>query len=282
MELPFALDLKGKVAVVTGAGGVLCSMFAEAVAACGAKTALLDINLEAAERFAAAIRAQGLEARAYQADVLNKDSLEQVHQQILADLGPCDILINGAGGNNPKATTTKEYFSPEDLDDDTVTFFDLKGDGVSFVFNLNFLGTLIPSQVFIKDMVSRKDCTVVNISSMNAFTPLTKIPAYSAAKAGISNFTQWMAVHFSKVGIRVNALAPGFFITNQNRNMLIQPDGSYSDRAKKIIAGTPMERFGEKEELIGTLLYLLNEKASGFVTGVVIPVDGGFSAYSGV
>lgn len=282
MELPFALDLKGKVAVVTGAGGVLCSMFAEAVAACGAKTALLDINLEAAERFAAAIRAQGLEARAYQADVLNKDSLEQVHQQILADLGPCDILINGAGGNNPKATTTKEYFSPEDLDDDTVTFFDLKGDGVSFVFNLNFLGTLIPSQVFIKDMVGRKDCTVVNISSMNAFTPLTKIPAYSAAKAGISNFTQWMAVHFSKVGIRVNALAPGFFITNQNRNMLIQPDGSYSDRAKKIIAGTPMERFGEKEELIGTLLYLLNEKASGFVTGVVIPVDGGFSAYSGV
>ena len=167
MELPFALDLKGKVAVVTGAGGVLCSMFAEAVAACGAKTALLDINLEAAERFAAAIRAQGLEARAYQADVLNKDSLEQVHQQILADLGPCDILINGAGGNNPKATTTKEYFSPEDLDDDTVTFFDLKGDGVSFVFNLNFLGTLIPSQVFIKDMVGRKDCTVVNISSMN-------------------------------------------------------------------------------------------------------------------
>lgn len=282
MELPFALDLKDKVAVVTGAGGVLCSMFAEAVAACGAKTALLDINLEAAEGFAAQIRAQGLEARAYRADVLDKESLEQVHRQILADLGPCDILINGAGGNNPKATTTKEYFSPEDLDDETVTFFDLKGDGVSFVFNLNFLGTLIPSQVFIKDMVGRKDCTVVNISSMNAFTPLTKIPAYSAAKAGISNFTQWMAVHFSRVGIRVNALAPGFFITNQNRNMLIQPDGSYSDRAKKIIAGTPMERFGEKEELIGTLLYLLNEKASGFVTGVVIPVDGGFSAYSGV
>lgn len=282
MNLPLNHDFTGKVVVITGAGGVLCGDMTRAYAAAGAKVAALDLNEEAVRKLADELKAEGYVCEGYKANVLDREALEAVHRQVLADLGPCDILINGAGGNNPKATTTKEYFSPEDLDDDTITFFDLKSDGVSFVFNLNFLGTLIPSQVFLRDMVGRKGCTVVNISSMNAFTPLTKIPAYSAAKAGISNFTQWMAVHFSKVGIRVNALAPGFFITNQNRNMLIQPDGSYSDRAKKIIAGTPMERFGEKEELIGTLLYLLNEKASGFVTGVVIPVDGGYNAYSGV
>ena len=275
-------DLTGKVAVITGAGGVLCSAFAKTLARAGAKVALLDRNLEAAQSYADEITAEGGAARAYACDVLSKDICLEVARQVENDLGLCDILINGAGGNSPKATTDKEYFQPGDLDADTKSFFDLDADGVSFVFNLNFLGTLIPTQAFARQMVGREGCSILNISSMNAFTPLTKIPAYSGAKAAISNFTQWLAVHFSGVGIRVNAIAPGFFSTKQNAALLWNPDGTPTARTGKILAATPMGRFGESEELDGAVLFLLNEKAASFITGVVLPIDGGFSSYSGV
>lgn len=275
-------DLSNKVCVVTGAGGVLCSHFAKVVARAGAKVALLDLNLEAAEAYASEIKAEGLVAKAYKCNVLDKAICEEVANEVLKDFGPCDILINGAGGNNPRATTDKEYFEVGDIDADTKSFFDLDADGVGFVFNLNFLGTLIPTQCFAKQMVSREGCSILNISSMNAYTPLTKIPAYSGAKAAISNFTQWLAVHFSKVGIRVNAIAPGFFSTKQNAKLLFNEDGTPTARTGKILAATPMGRFGETEELEGGLLFLLNNEAAGFITGVVLPIDGGFSAYSGV
>ena len=275
-------DLSGKVAVVTGAGGVLCSYFSKVLARAGAKVALLDLNEEAAKTFSDEITEEGGIAKAYSCNVLNKEICEKVASDILADFGPCDILVNGAGGNNPRATTDKEYFEPGDIDADTKSFFDLDSEGVGFVFNLNFLGTLIPTQAFAKQMVGREGCNIINISSMNAYTPLTKIPAYSGAKAAISNFTQWLAVHFSKVGIRVNAIAPGFFSTKQNAKLLWNEDGTPTARTGKILAATPMGRFGETEELSGSLLFLVNNNAAGFITGVVIPVDGGFSAYSGV
>ncbi len=281
MKLPFNIDLSGKVAVVTGAGGVLCSMFAEALAKSGAKVALLDLNEEAAKKCADEIVAGGGIAKGYACNVLDKDSLEAVRAQVNVDLGTCDILINGAGGNNPKASTDNEYFSPEDMGK-VKTFFDLDKAGVEFVFNLNFLGTLIPTQVFALDMVEKEDASIINISSMNAYTPLTKIPAYSGAKAAISNFTQWLAVHFSKTNIRCNAIAPGFFVTKQNEKLLFNEDGTPTPRTGKILNSTPMGRFGEAEELLGALLFLVHKEASGFVNGVVIPVDGGFSAYSGV
>lgn len=283
MKIPFEIDLKDKVVVITGAGGILCSMFAKAIAECGAKVALLDRNLEAAQNYANEIVKEGHIAKAYEVDVLNKESLEAAHTQIVSDFGTCDILINGAGGNNPRATTTNEYYFDGDIDkSDITTFFNLDPKGVGFVFNLNFLGTLIPTQVFAKDLLNKEDASIINISSMNAFTPLTKIPAYSGAKAAISNFTEWLAVHFAKSGIRVNAIAPGFFVTKQNQQLLFNEDGTPTPRTGKILAATPMGRFGESEELIGTLLYLLSKPASSFVTGVVIPVDGGFNAYSGV
>ena len=282
MKLPINTDLTNKVAVVTGAGGVLCGMFAKALAASGARVAVLDLNLEAAEKVAVEITAENGKAIAYKCNVLDKDSMEECRQAVLKDLGKCDILINGAGGNNPRATTDKEYFELGDIDAETKSFFDLEQKGVEFVFNLNFLGTLIPTQTFAKDMVGREGCNILNISSMNAYTPLTKIPAYSGAKAAISNFTQWLAVHFSKVGIRVNAIAPGFFSTKQNAALLWNPDGTPTPRTGKILAATPMGRFGEPEELIGTVLFLLNNNAASFITGVVVPIDGGFSAYSGV
>ena len=275
-------NLTGKVAVVTGAGGVLCSNFAKVLARAGAKVALLDLNEAAAQVFADEIVAEGGVAKAYACNVLDKDICYSVADMILTDLGPCDILINGAGGNNPKATTDKEYFEIGDIEADTKSFFDLDASGVGFVFNLNFLGTLIPSQAFARHMIGRPGCNILNISSMNAYTPLTKIPAYSGAKAAISNFTQWLAVHFSKVGIRVNAIAPGFFSTKQNAKLLFNEDGTPTARTGKILAATPMGRFGESEELEGGLLFLLNNEAAGFITGVVLPIDGGFSAYSGV
>ena len=241
-------DLSGKVAVVTGAGGVLCSYFAKVLARAGAKVALLDLNEAAAKGFADEIVAEGGVARAYACNVLDKATCLAVAEQVKADLGPCDILVNGAGGNNPRATTDKEYYEPGDIDADTKSFFDLESDGVGFVFNLNFLGTLIPTQAFAAQMLGRSGCSILNISSMNAYTPLTKIPAYSGAKAAISNFTQWLAVHFSREGIRVNAIAPGFFSTKQNAKLLFNEDGTPTARTGKILAATPMGRFGESEE----------------------------------
>ena len=282
MKLPLNTDLTGKVVVITGAGGVLCGMFSKALAQAGAKVALLDLNEAAAQAQADEITAAGGTAKAYKCNVLEKESIEAVHEAVLRDLGPCDILLNGAGGNNPRATTDKEYFEPGDIDAETKSFFDLDPKGVEFVFNLNFIGTLVPTQVFARDMLGREGCNILNISSMNAYTPLTKIPAYSGAKAAISNFTQWLAVHFSKVGIRVNAIAPGFFSTKQNAALLWNPDGTPTARTGKILAATPMGRFGKTEELVGAVLFLLNNDAASFITGVVLPIDGGFSAYSGV
>ncbi len=275
-------DLTGKVAVVTGAGGVLCSGFAKTLARAGAAVALLDINEDAAAEFAKEITDEGGIAKAYKCNVLDKESCEAVAKAVESDLGKCDILINGAGGNNARATTDKEYYFSGDIDEDCKSFFNLDSDGVSFVFNLNFLGTLIPTQCVAKQMLGREGCNIINISSMNAFTPLTKIPAYSGAKAAISNFTQWLAVHFSKEGIRVNAIAPGFFSTKQNAALLWNEDGTPTARTGKILAATPMGRFGEAKELDGALLFLVNNEAAGFITGVVLPVDGGFSSYSGV
>ena len=276
-------DLSGKVAVVTGAGGVLCSVMAKDLARAGAKVALLNRTFEKAKIVEEAILAEGGIAKAYACNVLDKNMVEETAKQVEADLGPCDILLNGAGGNNPRATTDKEYYEPGDIDSDVKTFFDLEESGVEAVFNLNFLGTLIPTQAFAKQMLGRKGCSILNISSMNAYTPLTKIPAYSGAKAAVSNFTQWLAVHFSKEGIRVNAIAPGFFATAQNKALLFNEDGTPTPRTGKILAATPMGRFGDSEtELSGALLFLLNNEAAGFITGVTLPVDGGFSAYSGV
>lgn len=281
MKLPFQIDLTDKVVVITGAGGVICSVLAEAMAMTGAKVALLDLNEEAADKNAKDIVAKGYIAKGYKCNVLETGSVQAAREKILKDFGTCDILINGAGGNNPKATTDDEYFLPEDLDN-MKTFFDLDPSGVQFVFSLNFMGTLIPTQVFAKDMINKKGASIINISSMNSYTPLTKIPAYSGAKAAITNFTQWLAVHFSKVGIRCNAIAPGFFVTKQNEKLLYNEDGTPTARTGKILAGTPMGRFGEVEELIGSVLFLACDEASGFVNGCCIPVDGAFASYSGV
>jgi NAD(P)-dependent dehydrogenase (short-subunit alcohol dehydrogenase family) len=275
--------MKDKVVVITGGGGVLGADFARALAKKGAKVAILDLSYDAAKKVADEIVEAGGIALPVACNVLNKESLKEAHELVNKEFGKCDILVNGAGGNHPKGTTTKEYYEAGDeANEDLISFFDLDQAGVEFVFNLNFLGTLLPTQAFALDMVNRPGCSIINISSMNAFTPLTKIPAYSGAKAAISNFTQWLAVHFAKTGIRVNAIAPGFFLTNQNLRLLTNEDGSYTPRAEKIITHTPMGRFGEGHELLGTLFFLADDKASGFVNGVVIPVDGGFSAYSGV
>lgn len=278
-------NLKGRVAVVTGGGGVLCGDFAKALARQGVKVAVLDLNEAAAQKVVDEITAAGGEAIAVGCNVLEPESMENARKIVNEKLGTCDILLNGAGGNNPKGTTTKETLEAVDLtnkDENIKTFFDLDPQGISFVFNLNFLGTLIPTQVFARDMAQKKNTCIVMVSSMNAYRPLTKIPAYSAAKAAVTNFTQFMAVHFADVGIRVNAIAPGFFSTNQNKTLLWNPDGSPTARTGKILAATPMKRFGEPEELDGTLLFLCDESYSGFITGTTIPVDGGFNAYSGV
>lgn len=281
----FSVDLSGKIAVVTGGGGVLCSSMAKALAAEGAAVAILDLRKEAADAVAAEIAAAGGKAIGLACNVLEKASIEAACAEVEKNLGVCDILINGAGGNHPKGTTSKEFLFAEDLEApqaDTTTFFDLDPKGIEFVFGLNFIGTLLPTQVFARGMARQGAGVIINVSSMNAFTPLTKIPAYSAAKAAVSNFTQWLAVHMSKVGLRVNAIAPGFFLTEQNRSLLTHADGGYTPRAEKILGQTPMGRFGRSEELLGTLLWLVCDEAAGFVTGTVIPVDGGFSAYSGV
>ena len=277
MKVPFNVDLKDKVAVVTGAGGVLMSEFAAALAECGAKVALLDINYDAAKAVADRI---GENAFAVKADCLDKNSLEEAKAKVNEKFGKVNFLINGAGGNNPRATTANETFD-EAVAEGAKDFFGLDESGIRFVFDLNITSAFLTTQVFAKEMTEGGG-NIINISSMNAYRPLTKIPAYSAAKAGISNFTEWLAVHFAPVGIRVNAIAPGFFVTNQNRDLLFNKDGSPTARTNKILSHTPQKRFGEVSDLIGTLLWLASDEASGFVTGTVIPVDGGFAAYSGV
>ncbi|MBR1676779.1 MAG: SDR family oxidoreductase [Clostridia bacterium] len=276
MELPFNVDLSDKIVAVTGAGGVLMSEFAKALAACGAQVALLDINYEAAEKVADEI---GENAIAIRCNCLDKESIIEAHKSINSAFGPVNFLINGAGGNNPRATCDNEVMTP-DLDG-VKDFFALEESGLKFVFDLNITSAFLVTQVFAKDMI-KTGGNIINISSMNAFRPLTKIPAYSAAKAGISNLTQWLAVHFAPCNIRCNAIAPGFFVTNQNRALLFNEDGTPTARTGKILAATPMKKFGEVSDLLGALLWLADDKASGFVTGTVIPVDGGFAAYSGV
>ena len=280
MNLPLSHNFEGKVVVVTGAGGVLCGDMARAYAIAGAKVAALDLNEEAVKKLADELKAEGYICEGYKANVLDREVLEEVHQQVLADLGPCDILINGAGGNNPRATCDNEY--QHEAKEGQKTFFDLDAAGVDFVFKLNFQGTLLPTQVFAKDMVERKCGNILNISSMNAYIPLTKIPAYSGAKAGISNFTQWLATHFAGTGIRCNAIAPGFLVSNQNRALLFNEDGTPTARSNKILSGTPMGRFAESEELLGGMFFLTDDKAASAVTGVILPIDCGFAAYSGV
>lgn len=280
LDLPLNIDYSGKVVVVTGAGGVLCGTMARAFAQSGAKVAALDRNEEAVKDLASALKEEGYICEGYACDVLKPESLEEAHKEVLADLGPCDILINGAGGNNPRATTDNEY--QHEAKEGDKTFFDLDPEGVDFVFKLNFQGTLLPTQVFAQDMVDKKSGSILNISSMNAYIPLTKIPAYSGAKAAISNFTQWLATHFAMTGIRCNAIAPGFLVSKQNRNLLFNEDGTPTARSAKILNGTPMDRYVESEELLGAVLFLCDDKAASAITGVVLPIDAGFAAYSGV
>lgn len=276
------MSLKNKVAVITGAGGVLCSVFAKALAKQGAKVVLLGLHEENVKRVAGEIVADGGEALYYECNVLDKSVLERTHDDILNKFGKCDILINGAGGNNPRATTTNEYYEIGDEDrNDIKTFFNLDKEDFDFVFSLNLTGTLLPTQVFARDML-QADGVILNVSSMNAIKPLTKIPAYSSAKSAVTNLTEWLAVHFANAGIRVNAIAPGFFVTKQNQALLFNEDGTPTKRTEKILNATPMRRFGKPEELIGTLLWLCDNEASGFITGITVAVDGGFSAYSGV
>ena len=280
IDLPMNVDFTRKVVVVTGAGGLICGTMARAFAQLGAKVAALDLNEEAVKKLADELKAEGFICEGYKSNVLDAANLEEVHQAVLADLGPCGILVNGAGGNNPRATTDNEY--QHEAKEGNKTFFDLQPDGVDFVFKLNFQGTLLPTQAFAKDMVAKKSGCILNISSMNAYTPLTKIPAYSAAKAGISNFTQWLATHFAGTGIRCNAIAPGFLVSAQNKALLFNEDGTPTARSAKILNGTPMNRFVDSEELLGGTLFLCDEKAASAITGVVLPIDCGFAAYSGV
>ena len=280
IQLPLNVDYSGKVVVVTGAGGLICGAMARAFAQSGAKVAALDLNEDAVKKLAEELTAEGFICKGYKANVLDTEALEEVHKAVVADLGECDILVNGAGGNNPRATTDNEY--QHEAKEGGKSFFDLQADGVDFVFKLNFQGTLLPTQVFAKDMVGKKNGCILNISSMNAYTPLTKIPAYSAAKAGISNFTQWLATHFAGTGIRCNAIAPGFLVSAQNYKLLFNEDGTPTARSAKILSGTPMGRFVDSSELLGATLFLCDERSASAITGVVLPVDCGFAAYSGV
>ena len=280
VNLPLQLDYSGKVVVVTGAGGLICGAMARAFAQCGAKVAALDLNEEAVNKLADELTAEGFICKGYKANVLELDSLKEVHEKVVADFGECDVLVNGAGGNNPRATTTNEYH--HEAQEGGKSFFDLEADGVDFVFKLNFQGTLLPTQVFAKGMADAKKGCILNISSMNAYTPLTKIPAYSAAKAGISNFTQWLATHFAGTGIRCNAIAPGFLVSAQNYSLLFNEDGTPTARSAKILNGTPCNRYVNAEELLGATLFLCDDKSASAITGVVLPIDCGFAAYSGV
>ncbi|RLQ90167.1 SDR family oxidoreductase [Planomicrobium sp. Y74] len=272
-------NIAGRTAVITGGSGVLCSEMARQLAAQNVKVAVLNRTAEKGEEVAGEIRSNGGEAIAIAADVLDRKSLEKAKDQILENFGRIDILINGAGGNHPDAITAIET---HDADTQEKSFFDLEEDGFSRVFASNFTGSFLASQVFGKELLKQDAPVILNISSMSAFSPMTKVPAYSAAKSAINNFTMWMAVHFAEQNLRVNAIAPGFFLTAQNRDLLLEQDGSLTARSKKVMAGTPMKRFGKPVDLVGTMLWLLDENYSGFVTGITVPVDGGFMAYSGV
>lgn len=295
--IPFRIDLSGKIAAVTGGGGVLCSAFCRALAECGAKVAVLNRTLETAQAAATDIEADGGSALALSTDVLDTASLERARQAIESRWGAPDILINGAGGNSPRGNTSAEFLLEEHLAapapasapdsapapaDDLITFYDIPPEGFRQVFDLNLLGTLQATQALTRGMALHGRGTIINISSMAAYSPLTKVPAYAAAKAAVNNFTQWLAAHLSKRRIRVNAIAPGFYITNQNRGLMTNPDGSWTPRARNILKHIPQDRFGSPEDLLGTLLWLIDEKASGYVTGTVVPVDGGFSAFHGI
>ncbi len=280
IHLPLNIDFGGKVVVVTGAGGVICGAMARAFAQSGAKVAALDLNENAVKTLADELTGEGFVCCGYNANVLDAEALDAVHANVLRDLGECDILINGAGGNNPKATTDNEYH--HEAKEGGKSFFDLDSEGVDFVFKLNFQGTLLPTQAFAKDMVKKGAGCILNISSMNAYTPLTKIPAYSAAKAAISNFTQWLATHFAGTGIRCNAIAPGFLVSAQNYKLLFNEDGNPTARSAKILNGTPMGRYVDPSELLGATLFLCDERSASAITGVVLPIDCGFAAYSGV
>lgn len=280
VNLPLNIDFSDKVVVITGAGGVICGTMAHAFAQAGAKVAALDLNGEAVQKLAEECKAEGLVCEGYKANVLDAEALKDVHEAVQRDLGSCDILVNGAGGNNPRATTDNEY--QHEAKEGETSFFDLDPDGVDFVFQLNFQGTLLPTQAFAADMVKKQRGCILNISSMNAYIPLTKIPAYSGAKAAVSNFTQWLATHFAGSGIRCNAIAPGFLVTNQNRALLFREDGTPTARSEKILNGTPAHRFVESEELLGATFFLCDDRSASAITGVVLPVDAGFSAYSGV
>ncbi len=280
INLPLNIDYTGKVVVVTGAGGLICGAMARAFAQSGAKVAALDLNEDAVKKLADELKAEGFICEGYKANVLDPEALEAVHQEVIGDLGYCDVLVNGAGGNNPRATTDNEY--QHEAKEGGKSFFDLDPDGVDFVFKLNFQGTLLPTQAFVKDMVKKNAGCILNISSMNSYTPLTKIPAYSAAKAGISNFTQWLATHFAGTGIRCNAIAPGFLVSAQNKALLFNEDGTPTARSAKILNGTPTHRFVDSSELLGATLFLCDDRSASAITGVVLPIDAGFAAYSGV
>lgn len=280
MNLPLNIDFTGKVVVITGAAGVICSTMARAFAQAGAKVAALGRTGAKVEKLAQELTEAGYICKAYEVDVLDKEGLEKVHDEVIRDLGPCDILINGAGGNHPSATTDVEFH--HQAQEGQKTFFDLEMEGVDYVFNLNFKGTFAPVQVFAKDMVEKKTGCILNVASVASYVALTKISAYAAAKAAISNLTQWLATYFAGTGIRCNAIAPGFIQAEQNKALLWNPDGTPSDRSKKILNGTPRQCFVEPEELLGATFFLCDDKAASAVTGVVIPVDGGFLAYSGV
>ena len=276
-------NLKGKTIVITGGSGVLCSAFAYAYAEQGMNVGVLGRTMAKLEPVAAKITELGGKGLAVACDVTDKESIIAAKKAVNEAFGKVDILVNGAGGNNPRANTTKEYYEDGDIENpDIASFFDITKENYNFVFDLNLIGTILPTQVFLPDMVGREGTTVINVASMSSYHAITKVSAYSAAKAAVMNLTEWLAVHFAKSGVRVNAIAPGWFITEQNRTLLTNEDGSYTDRAKKVIAHTPVERFGMPEELTGTMLFLADSSLSGFITGTTIPVDGGFQAYMGV
>lgn len=276
---PIHENLKGKTAVITGGSGVLCSEMARELSRHGVNVAILNRTAEKGEAIAGEINSSGGSAIAVAADVLDQNSLEAAKATVVEAFGRVDILINGAGGNHPDAITAVETYEEDSTEK---SFFDMDASGFSKVFDTNFIGTFLTCQVFGKELLKQDAPVIINVSSMSAYSPMTKVPAYSAAKSAINNFTMWMAVHFAETGLRVNAIAPGFFLTSQNRNLLLKEDGTYTDRSKKIIAHTPMKRFGQPKDLLGALLWLTDEEYSGFVTGVTVPVDGGFMAYSGV